>query len=143
MKETELGTKKVKEALKHISLPEISEELSIGELTLKDIIEALVRPERDPRDELPKPLLRQDILKLEDLAKGIQLEGTVRNVVDFGAFIDIGVKQDGLVHTSKLTNRYVKHPLDVVSVGDLVNVWVEDVDMKKGRVALTMIPPHQ
>ncbi|MEK4751133.1 Tex family protein [Priestia sp. FSL R5-0597] len=143
VKETGLGTEKVKEALKHISLPEISEELSIGELTLKDIIEALVRPERDPRDELPKPLLRQDILKLEDLAKGIQLEGTVRNVVDFGAFIDIGVKQDGLVHISKLTNRYVKHPLDVVSVGDLVNVWVEDVDMKKGRVALTMIPPHQ
>ncbi|WP_455931283.1 Tex family protein [Priestia aryabhattai] len=143
VKETELGTEKVKEALKHISLPEISEELSIGELTLKDIIEALVRPERDPRDELPKPLLRQGILKLEDLAKGIQLEGTVRNVVDFGAFIDIGVKQDGLVHISKLTNRYVKHPLDVVSVGDLVNVWVEDVDMKKGRVALTMIPPHQ
>ncbi|MEW4267130.1 Tex family protein [Priestia megaterium] len=143
VKETELGTEKVKEALKHISLPQISEELSIGELTLKDIIEALVRPERDPRDELPKPLLRQDILKLEDLAKGIQLEGTVRNVVDFGAFIDIGVKQDGLVHISKLTNRYVKHPLDVVSVGDLVNVWVEDVDMKKGRVALTMIPPHQ
>jgi len=143
VKESELGTEKVKEALKHISLPEISEELSIGELTLKDIIEALVRPERDPRDELPKPLLRQDILKLEDLAKGIQLEGTVRNVVDFGAFIDIGVKQDGLVHISKLTNRYVKHPLDVVSVGDLVNVWVEDVDMKKGRVALTMIPPHQ
>ncbi|MGG3194861.1 Tex family protein [Priestia aryabhattai] len=143
VKETELGTEKVKEALKHISLPEISEELSIGELTLKDIIEALVRPERDPRDELPKPLMRQDILKLEDLAKGIQLEGTVRNVVDFGAFIDIGVKQDGLVHISKLTNRYVKHPLDVVSVGDLVNVWVEDVDMKKGRVALTMIPPHQ
>lgn len=143
VKETELGTEKVKEALKHISLPETSEELRIGELTLKDIIEALVRPERDPRDELPKPLLRQDILKLEDLAKGIQLEGTVRNVVDFGAFIDIGVKQDGLVHISKLTNRYVKHPLDVVSVGDLVNVWVEDVDMKKGRVALTMIPPHQ
>ncbi|MED4239688.1 Tex family protein [Priestia megaterium] len=143
VKESELGTEKVKEALKHISLPEISEELSIGELTLKDIIEALVRPERDPRDELPKPLLRQDILKLEDLAKGIRLEGTVRNVVDFGAFIDIGVKQDGLVHISKLTNRYVKHPLDVVSVGDLVNVWVEDVDMKKGRVALTMIPPHQ
>lgn len=143
VKEIELGTEKVKEALKHISLPEISEELSIGELTLKDIIEALVRPERDPRDELPKPLLRQDILKLEDLAKGIQLEGTVRNVVDFGAFIDIGVKQDGLVHISKLTNRYVKHPLDVVSVGDLVNVWVEDVDMKKGRVALTMISPHQ
>lgn len=143
VKETELGTEKVKEALKHISLPEISEELSIGELTLKDIIEALVRPERDPRDELPKPLMRQDILKLEDLAKGIQLEGTVRNVVDFGAFIDIGVKQDGLVHISKLTNRYVKHPLDVVSVGDLVNVWIEDVDMKKGRVALTMIPLHQ
>ncbi|MED3940033.1 Tex family protein [Priestia megaterium] len=143
VKETELGTEKVKEALKHISLPEISEELRIGELTLKDIIEALVRPERDPRDELPKPLLRQDILKLEDLAKGIQLEGTVRNVVDFGAFIDIGVKQDGLVHISKLTNRYVKHPLDVVSVGDLVNVWVEDVDMKKGRVALTMIPLYQ
>ena len=118
-------------------------ELSIGELTLKDIIDALVRPERDPRDDLPRPLLKKDVLKLEDLSAGMELQGTVRNVVDFGAFVDIGVKQDGLVHISKLSNRFVKHPLDIVSVGDVVTVWVDSVDMKKGRVALTMLPPSK
>ncbi|MED1472586.1 Tex family protein [Bacillus salipaludis] len=137
----DLGTDELKEALNGLDLKSVSEELAIGELTLKDIIDALVRPERDPRDDLPRPLLKKDVLKLEDLKPGMELQGTVRNVVDFGAFIDIGVKQDGLVHISKLSNRFVKHPLDIVSVGDVVTVWVDSVDMNKGRVALTMLPP--
>ncbi|OIK16771.1 RNA-binding transcriptional accessory protein [Bacillus sp. MUM 116] len=139
----DLGTDELKEALNALDLKTVSEELSIGELTLKDIIDALVRPERDPRDDLPRPLLKKDVLKLEDLKPGMELQGTVRNVVDFGAFVDIGVKQDGLVHISKLSNRFVKHPLDIVSVGDVVTVWVDSVDMNKGRVALTMLPPEK
>ena len=119
------------------------QELNIGEITLKDIIDALTRPERDPRDDLPAPLLKKDVLKLEDLKAGMELQGTVRNVVDFGAFVDIGVKQDGLVHISKLSNRFVKHPLDVVSVGDIVTVWVDSIDLNKGRVALTMLSPRE
>jgi protein Tex len=139
----DLGTDQLKDALNQLDLKKISGELSIGELTLKDIIEALVRPERDPRDDLPQPLLKKDVLKLEDLKPGMELQGTVRNVVDFGAFVDIGVKQDGLVHISKLRRQFVKHPLDVVSVGDIVTVWVDSVDMNKGRVALTMLPPSE
>lgn len=139
----DLGTDELRDALNSLDLKSVSDELSIGELTLKDIIDALVRPERDPRDDLPRPLLKKDVLKLEDLQAGMELQGTVRNVVDFGAFVDIGVKQDGLVHISKLSNRFVKHPLDIVSVGDVVTVWVDSVDMKKGRVALTMLPPAQ
>ncbi|MCM3571165.1 Tex family protein [Neobacillus mesonae] len=137
----DLGTDDLKKALSELDLKSVSEELSIGELTLKDIVDALMRPERDPRDELPRPLLKKDVLKLEDLKPGMELQGTVRNVVDFGAFVDIGVKQDGLVHISKLSNRFVKHPLDIVSVGDVVTVWVDSVDTKKGRVALTMLQP--
>jgi protein Tex len=136
----DIGTEKVKQELEKISLADLSAELGIGEPTLKDIIDALIRPERDLRDELQKPLLKKDVLQLEDLKRGMELEGTVRNVVDFGAFIDIGVKQDGLVHISKLSNKFVKHPLDVVSVGQIVKVWIDDVDMKKGRVALSMLP---
>ncbi|WP_423800408.1 Tex family protein [Neobacillus sp. SAB-20_R2A] len=136
-----LGSEELISALNGLDLKSVSEELSIGELTLKDIVDALVRPERDPRDDLPRPLLKKDVLKLEDLKSGMELQGTVRNVVDFGAFVDIGVKQDGLVHISKLSTRFVKHPLDIVSVGDVVTVWVDSVDMKKGRVALTMLPP--
>lgn len=137
----DLGSEELITALNSLNLKSVSEELAIGELTLKDIIDALVRPERDPRDDLPRPLLKKDVLKLEDLSAGMELQGTVRNVVDFGAFVDIGVKQDGLVHISKLSNRFVKHPLDIVSVGDVVTVWVDSVDMKKGRVALTMLAP--
>lgn len=139
----ELGSEALKEALLKINIQELSAELGIGELTLNDIIEALMRPERDPRDELPKPLLKKDVLKLEDLKVGMELQGTVRNVVDFGAFVDIGVKQDGLVHISKLSRQFVKHPLDVVSVGDVVTVWVDSVDVNKGRVALTMLSPQE
>ncbi len=135
----EIGSDELKQALSQLNLHDVSEELEIGKLTLKDIIDALIRPGRDPRDEFPKPLLKKDVLKLEDLTQGMELQGTVRNVVDFGAFIDIGVKQDGLVHISKLKNGFVKHPLDVVSVGDVVTVWVDSVDAQKGRVGLTMV----
>jgi protein Tex len=135
----EIGSEELKLALNQLNIDEVSEELEIGKLTLKDIIDSLIRPGRDPRDEFPKPLLKKDVLKLSDLSEGMELQGTVRNVVDFGAFIDIGVKQDGLVHISKLKNGFVKHPLDVVSVGDVVTVWVESVDVQKGRVALTMV----
>lgn len=135
----QIGTEEMAEKLKHIDIAETATELDIGELTLKDIIDDLLKPERDPRDELPKPLLRKDVLTLEDLKPGMELQGTVRNVVDFGAFVDIGVKQDGLVHISKMSHRFIKHPLDVVSVGDIVTVWVESVDVQKGRIALSMI----
>lgn len=142
-KTTSLGSSEIKDKLEKLDIQKTAEELGIGELTLKDIIDALVRPGRDPRDDLPAPLLKKDVLKLEDLKPGMELQGTVRNVVDFGAFVDIGVKQDGLVHISKLSTKFVKHPLDIVSVGDVVNVWVDSVDMKKGRVALTMLPPSE
>lgn len=136
-----IGSEQLRSALDRINIEEVAHELGIGLLTLQDIIDALKRPERDPRDDLPKPILKQHVLKMGDLQKGMELEGTVRNVVDFGVFVDIGVKQDGLVHISKLSDRYVKHPLDVVSVGDIVKVWVDSVDLQKERIALTMIPP--
>ncbi|HMQ31700.1 MAG TPA: Tex family protein [Chloroflexaceae bacterium] len=120
------------------SLAALAAELGVGEPTLADIVEYLARPGRDPREELPAPMLRADVLKLEDLAPGMWLKGTVRNVVDFGAFVDIGVKQDGLVHVSELADRYVRNPLEVVQVGDLVDVRVLSVDLARGRVALSM-----
>ncbi|CAG9623384.1 Protein YhgF [Sutcliffiella rhizosphaerae] len=141
--EKEIGTPRLQEALKGLDVKSLAEELQIGEITLQDIIDSLIRPERDPRDDMPTPLLKQDVLKMEDLKKGMELEGTVRNVVDFGAFVDIGVKQDGLVHISKLSDRFVKHPLDVVSVGDIVTVWVDGVEVNKGRVSLTMLTPEK
>ncbi|WP_336184038.1 Tex family protein [Bacillus sp. 205(2023)] len=135
----QVGTAELKDKINKLELSETAKELGIGEITLKDICEQLTRPERDPRDEVPKPLLKTDVLQLEDLKEGMELQGTVRNVVDFGAFVDIGVKQDGLVHISKLSNQFVKHPLDVVSVGDIVTVWVDGVDVQKGRVSLSMV----
>ncbi len=138
-----LGTIALKEKLQSLDIKAMASKLDIGEPTLQDIIDALVRPGRDPRDELTKPLLKKGVLKLEDLTVGMELQGTIRNVVDFGAFVDIGVKQDGLVHISKLTNRFVKHPMEIVSVGDVVTVWVEGVDEKKQRVALTMLEPKK
>lgn len=137
----DLGSESLKSALTTLSIDKASESLEIGKLTLEDILAALSSPERDPRDEYPQPLLKQNILSMEDLEPGIELEGTVRNVVDFGVFVDIGVKQDGLVHISKMANRYIKHPMDVASVGDVVTVWVEEVDIRKERIALTMINP--
>ncbi|TAI53745.1 Tex family protein [Bacillus paralicheniformis] len=135
----EIGARELQDKINELNISEAAEQLGIGEITLKDICAQLTRPERDPRDEVPKPLLKTDVLQLEDLKEGMELQGTVRNVVDFGAFVDIGVKQDGLVHISKLSHSFVKHPLDVVSVGDIVTVWVEDVDAAKGRVSLSMV----
>ncbi|PEJ31555.1 RNA-binding transcriptional accessory protein [Peribacillus butanolivorans] len=137
----DLGSDVLNKELVKLNPTELVDELEIGEITIKDIIDDLMKPGRDPRDELSKPLLKQDVLKMEDLKTGMELQGTVRNVVDFGAFVDIGVKQDGLVHISKLSNRFVKHPLDVVAVGDVVTVWVEKVDSQKQRVSLTMLQP--
>ena len=111
----------------------------VGEPTLRDIVAELLRPGRDPRDELPPPLLRSDVLSMEDLKPGMELTGTVRNVIDFGAFVDIGVHQDGLVHISRICKRFIKHPAEVLKVGDVVNVRVLDVDLKKKRISLTML----
>ena len=117
----------------------LAEELGIGEITLRDIVKELEKPGRDPRDEMPKPILRTDVLDMKDLKEGMILKGTVRNVIDFGVFVDIGVHQDGLVHISEITDkRFIKHPLEAVSVGDIVDVKVLSVDMKKKRIALTM-----
>ncbi|KEO82195.1 Tex family protein [Tumebacillus flagellatus] len=127
----------VHERMQSLNLQEAAEKLEIGVPTLKDIVEALQKPGRDPRDELEPPLLRKDVLKMEDLQAGMILKGTVRNVVDFGAFVDIGVKQDGLVHISELADRFVKNPMDVVQVGDIVDVRVLGVDLKKGRISLS------
>ncbi len=121
-----------------LGLSGVAQLLDVGEPTLGDILDGLVRPGRDPRDDLPPPILRQDVLKIEDLREGMRLRGTVRNVVDFGAFVDIGVKQDGLVHVSKMASRYVRNPFDVVSVGDVVDVTVISVDLERGRIGLSM-----
>lgn len=137
----DLGSDKLKESINKIDVQSTADELGIGVPTLEDIIAALMTPGRDPREDFETPLLKSDVLSIEDLRKGMKLSGTVRNVVDFGAFVDIGVKQDGLVHISKLSDRFVKHPTDVVSVGDIVDVWIEDIMHDKGKVALTMINP--
>ena len=119
-----------------------AESLGVGEMTLHDIVEELEKPGRDPRSEMPKPVLRTDVLEMKDLKEGMVLKGTVRNVIDFGAFVDIGVHQDGLVHISQMTERYIKHPLEVVSVGDIVDVQVMSVDLNKKRIQLTMKIDH-
>ena len=116
----------------------MAEELGIGEITLVDILKELEKPARDPREDMPKPILRSDILEMKDLEPGMVLKGTVRNVIDFGAFVDIGVHQDGLVHISQITDRFIKHPLEAVSVGDIVDVEVLTVDVPKKRIGLTM-----
>ena len=117
----------------------LAEELGIGEITLRDIVKELEKPARDPRDEMPKPILRTDVLEMKDLTEGMILKGTVRNVIDFGVFVDIGVHQDGLVHISQITDKkFIKHPLEVVSVGDIVEVKVMSVDLQKKRIQLTM-----
>ena len=127
--------------MEEIGVKKLAEELNVGEPTLKDIARELQKPGRDPRDDLPKPILRTDVLAMDDLAPGMELMGTVRNVIDFGAFVDVGVHQDGLVHISRMSNRFIKHPAEVVKVGDVIKVWVVEVDAKKKRIALTMLPP--
>jgi uncharacterized protein len=129
----------VRKALEGLrDLTALAKKLDIGVPTLKDIVDALKRPGRDPREELPPVLLRQDVLSLNDLQEGMVLTGTVRNVVDFGAFIDIGVKQDGLVHISQICNKFIKHPMEVLAVGDIVKVAVLSFDKVRGRISLTM-----
>ncbi len=130
------------EKVETLGIAEIAESLGVGEITLCDIAKELEKPARDPRDELPKPMLRQDIMSMEDLKSGMELTGTVRNVIDFGAFVDIGVHQDGLVHISQITNRFIKHPSEVLKVGDIVTVWVMSVDTNKKRISLTMKKPN-
>jgi uncharacterized protein len=127
--------------LDELDIAATAREMEVGEPTLRDICEALARPERDPRDDLPKPIFKKGVLKLEDLQPGMELKGTVLNVVDFGAFVDIGLKDSGLVHISQLANRYIKSPHDVVSVGDVVTAWVMGVDHERKRVSLTMVKP--
>jgi len=136
-----IGTEAVNARLRELNPEELAPKLDVGLPTLRDILDSLLRPGRDPRDELPPPIFSTDVLKIEDLKPGMELKGTVRNVIDFGAFVDIGLKNDGLVHISQLSDRYVKHPMDVVSVGDIVTVWVLQTDLKKGRVSLTMRRP--
>ena len=130
--------KEIKIKLSEIKVSEVAQELNVGEMTLKDIIDELSKPGRDPRDEMPKQILRADVLKFEDLSEGLVLRGTVRNVTDFGAFVDIGVKHDGLVHISELRNSFVKNPSDVVSVGDIVKVKVIGIDKERQKVKLSM-----
>ncbi|QGH33129.1 S1 RNA-binding domain-containing protein [Gracilibacillus salitolerans] len=136
----DLGTEQLKELVNQLDKKALADTLEIGLPTLEDILKALASPNRDPRDDLPKPLLKKNVLSMEDLQSGMELQGTVRNVVDFGVFVDIGVKQDGLVHISKMSNEFVKHPMDIASVGDVITVWVDQVDIQKQRIALTMIP---
>jgi protein yhgF len=124
---------------KILDFKKVSDELEIGEITLRDIVKELEKPGRDPRDEMQKPILRTDVMEMEDLKEGMILKGTVRNVIDFGAFVDIGVHQDGLVHISKLSKKFIKHPLEAVSVGDIVEVRVDSVDLKKKRISLSMV----
>ncbi len=134
----DLGTDKLIEKL-DIDVDDYSKKLNTDIYTLQDIIECLKKPNRDPRDEMPKPILRSDILHIEDLQVGMKLQGTVRNVVDFGVFIDIGLKNDGLAHISKLTNKYIKHPMEVVNVGDIVDCYVDDINLEKNKVSLSLL----
>ncbi|EMC0311669.1 RNA-binding transcriptional accessory protein [Staphylococcus pseudintermedius] len=143
LKITDIGTSELAKVLSTLNIASYATKLNIGVPTLEDIMKSLIAPNRDPRDDYETPELKSDVLSIEDLSKGMKLNGTVRNVVDFGAFVDIGIKQDGLVHISKLAKKFIKHPMDIVSVGDIVEVWIENIDENKGKVALTMIDPNE
>ena len=138
----DVGTRELADKLNGINLEEYREKLGTDIYTLEDVIKSLVAPNRDPRDEMPQPLLKSDVLELEDLKVGMKLQGTVRNVVDFGAFIDIGLHEDGLVHISKITNKYIKHPSEVLSVGDIVDCYVDEIKMDKKKVSLSLLDPR-
>lgn len=136
----DIGSQELIDALNKIDVGEYQEKLNTDQYTLEDVILSLKKPNLDPRDEMPQPLLRSDILDIKDLTVGMKLQGTVRNVVDFGAFIDIGLHNDGLAHISKLTDKYIKHPSEVVSVGDIVDCYVDDINLEKGKVSLSLLP---
>ncbi len=132
----------IKQIVNSMGEDNLAQKADIGKPTLNDIVSELLKPGRDPRDELPKPILRSDVLTMQDLKPGMELKGTVRNVIDFGAFVDIGVHEDGLVHISQICDKYIKHPLEVLNVSDIVTVWVMEVDMKRKRISLTMKPQN-
>lgn len=138
-----LGSDEFKQATAKLDKHAIAAETGAGLETVTDILDSLAKPGRDLRDDMPAPLLRHDVLTIEDLKPGMELQGTVRNVIDFGAFVDVGVKHDGLVHISKLTKRFVKNPAEIVSVGDIVTVWVDSVDLNRQRIQLTMLKPNE
>ena len=133
------GKDEAKLLISNIDRHKLKDELHTDKYTLDDILDAFIQPLRDPRDQFAQPLLRSDILKIDDLSIGMELEGTVRNVVDFGAFIDVGLKEDGLLHISKISRSYIKHPRDVLNVGDIVKVYVLNIDLNRGKVGLTML----
>ena len=135
----DIGTDKLKENIKNINIEKTSNDIGIDKYTLEDIVKSLISPERDPRDEMPKPILKSDVLHIEDLHVGEKLQGTVRNVVDFGLFIDIGLHNDGLAHISKLSNDFIKHPSDLFSVGDIVDCYVDSIDIEKEKVGLSLL----
>jgi uncharacterized protein len=128
----------IKIFVKQKGIKNLADEIGIGEPTLIDIIENLEKPGRDPREDIPKPILRSDVLKMEDLKEGMMLKGTVRNVVDFGAFVDIGVKQDALLHISQIANKYIKNPLEIINVGDIIDVKIVGIEIERGRISLSM-----
>ena len=135
----DIGTPKIIEVLDKLDINKYAKELNTDIYTLEDIVKSLKSPNRDPRDDMPKPLLKSDVLHIEDLKLGMMLQGTVRNVVDFGAFIDIGLHNDGLVHISKITDKYIKHPSEVLSVGDIVDCYVIDINIEKEKVSLSLM----
>lgn len=138
---SDVGSEKLISKLEEIDTEKYKDLLNTDIYTLEDVIECLKKPNRDPRDEMPQPILKSDVLELKDLSVGMKLQGTVRNVVDFGAFVDIGLHEDGLVHISKITNKYIKHPSEVLSVGDIIDCYVEEIKLDKNKVSLTMIKP--
>ena len=134
----EIGTDTLVQKLDKIDFDDIIKKLDIDSYTLEDIIKSLKKPNRDPRDEMPQPILKSDVLDIKDLKVGMKLQGTVRNVVDFGAFIDIGLHNDGLVHISKMSNEFIKNPTDIVSVGDIVDCYVSEINLEKNKVSLSL-----
>ncbi len=138
----DIGTDNLKEKLEQLNLEEYQQKLNVDKYTLEDIIKAFIQPNRDPRDDMPQPLLKSDILHIEDLKLGMKLQGTVRNVVDFGAFIDIGLHDDGLIHISKMTDKYIKHPSEILSVGDIIDCYVIDINKEKEKVSLSLLDPN-
>ena len=139
----DLGTKELASKLDELDLNKVSKDLDIDMYTLNDIVDSLKQPNRDFRDDYEMPLLKSDILTIDNLTNGMKLEGTVRNVVDFGAYIDIGLHSDGLVHISKITKKFIKHPSEVLSVGDIVTCYVIDINKEKEKVSLSLIDPNE
>ena len=135
----DIGTQKLKEQLENLNLEEYKEKLNTDIYTLEDIVKSLITPNRDPRDEMPQPQLKSDVLNIDDLQVGMKLQGVVRNVVDFGAFVDIGLHNDGLVHISKITDKYIKHPSEILSVGDIIDCYVIDINKEKEKVSLSLL----